>query len=560
MHRLMLVMAVLVWMMSISAQPPDDKRLLYGVFENGEGLDDAALEAMIRDLQARDMNVIAFTSTTPDLTAVDELGMNIIAAPMGPLFEPWFFNEDVQVDLETAREVITPVITNLQQYASVRGYNLLDDATPAYSEKLRLAVEVIRELDPDNPASPTMVRNRQGQEVYEAVQSDVFLTYYNPVRNFNAFCDFYGQQGTRGWVDTIRMTTQGKAPETPLWLVLQAHATVTGPDDTNPGHLREPIVEEVRLLNWLALGEDAEAIFWFVYSTLEGHPWRGLEDNPVLFAEITRLAGRVREMEPVLLATRKIADRFYASAPGGAYASTLYDDETGQYYVLAANEACTPQDITITSPYFFGALRDVETGTVHILGDPIELRGGDGKLFELVEARALTDALRLQPNLALNGSFETLSSDSAFAANWRPEGEVTLDEADPYHGGSAVQLNGTSGRVVQFLALEPDTEYYLSHWVRAEDLENSTVGMRYVQGNDPITIYFETYWAQSGSYDWTKRIAYFKTLPNLEQGLLEINWVLSPGATAWIDHVVLCEVDAPCEDSYLAEVSPDISE
>ncbi len=552
---------------SFSDDPFNEVGILYGVFEDGNKMiDPADFEAMILDLQARDLNAIAFTSTTPDLTIADRLGMNIIATPMGDLFDPWYFNDSVSVDLETAREIIAPVIAELQGHPSVRGYNLLDDATPAYIDKLRLTLEVIREIDPITPASPVMVRNRQGLEVYEGVRPDAFLTYYNPIRNFNDFCDFYGQE-TRGWVDIIRMTNYIRTRETPLWLVLQAHSTVTGPGDQNPGHLREPIIEEVRLLNWMALGEEAEGIFWFVYSTFDNRPWRGLKDNPELFAEITELAGRVRVMEPVLLDTDKIADRFFAASAGETYTSSLYSPRSGAYYVLAANQSCDTQDLTITTPYFTGMLRDVETDETYPLGAPISFRGGDGRLFQLIDAERVTTPPDYQPNLVLNPSFEERDdpeeTDTDFATDWRPTGEVIVAEgisragADGMH---ALRLGGESGRVSQFLALEPDTRYYLSYWVKAENLDEGFVGMSYVQSNAPVTVYFESFWNQSGSYDWTKRVAYFRTSPEITEGRLDVNWVFNPDATAWLDDIVLCEAEKPCEDSYLLEFSPPLDD
>src|SRR5690606_15630958 len=111
-----------------------------------------------------------------------------------------------------------------------------------------------------------------------------------------------------------------------LWVVLQTHSTRSSPQDPDPTVLREPTVEEVRLQHWLAIGEGAKGIYWFIYSTLPGQNWRGLQDNPTLFNEVTALTGWVNVVRPILKNTEKVADRFHSpQSPDQVYVSTLYD-------------------------------------------------------------------------------------------------------------------------------------------------------------------------------------------------------------------------------------------
>jgi hypothetical protein len=164
----------------------------------------------------------------------------------------------------------------------------------------------------------------------------------------------------------------------PFWAILQTHGSATG------STLRTPTVEEVRLLNWLALGEDAKGIFWFTWSTIPGEFWTGLRDNPALLDEVTDLARRVNTLRPYFSTIRKISDKFQATASGNSYVSTLKDFTTGKLYVIAANHSCASQDLTLSSWFYDAKLKDLETGTIYDLETPLSFRGGDGKLLKLL--------------------------------------------------------------------------------------------------------------------------------------------------------------------------------
>ena len=112
----------------------------------------------------------------------------------------------------------------------------------------------------------------------------------------------------------VSATQRGTKPSAvPLWLVLQTHRKAWGPVATT---LREPSVEEVRLQNWIALGEGARGIWWFIYSSQQG--WVGLRDQPVLYAEVGDLAQRTTALPRL----SKQVDQIFA---GPDYASTMTD-------------------------------------------------------------------------------------------------------------------------------------------------------------------------------------------------------------------------------------------
>jgi hypothetical protein len=195
-----------------------------------------------------------------------------------------------------------------------------------------------------------------------------------PVGEWNAPCDFtltgFGYTN-RTFVSYIREVTMSKPPDTPLWIVLQTHGAPQF-------DLRTPIPAEVRLQYWLAVGEGAQAVYWFIYSTQQG--WIGLEDNPTLYAEVTSLAQRTGVLRPHLSGAHKVADRF--GATGGAYTATLIGQDE-RVYAVVANQSCDSRTVSVSSSEQ-GALRDLESGQVYSFGQGFTLSGGDGRMFELI--------------------------------------------------------------------------------------------------------------------------------------------------------------------------------
>jgi hypothetical protein len=329
-----------------------------------------AMDAMITDLRAHNLSSVMFTNGS--LREADALAdvsdardFPVYASwAMGELNEQWWNLASTQ-NIATARQLIGPMVDQLKVHPSIRGYNLLDDATPDKNELMRLAVQVFRERDPGRPASPMMVANDLGRQVFDYVRPDAFLTYNYPVGATSTPCSW-----GLGFADAIRYTTQNKPSSVPLWLVLQTHKWMSGPVATN---IRYPTVEEVRLQNWIAVGEGAQGIWWFIYSSQQG--WVGLHDQPVLYAEVADNARRTTALPRFT----KQADLVSA---GRDYASTMTDSNSARY-VVAANTSCAARNVTLTST-LAGRLLDVESGQTFAFGEPIPFRGGDGRIFRVV--------------------------------------------------------------------------------------------------------------------------------------------------------------------------------
>ncbi len=525
---------------------------LYGIFDSA-GLVGGSVdfENYIKNAQAHGLDSALIINAIPDLSIPDRLNFKVIASPLYDLYRQWFYFESYHsgaalcggnITIDCARKIIGPIVDAIKGHPSVKGYYIFDDATAQSKERIRLANQVFQEHDALNPASPGLLPGSNGQAVFEYTQPKAFIAYDYPARNAYPTCNF-SEGGYQDWVSRLRETMQARPMSVPYWAILQAHGSTTG-------SLRTPTAEEMRLLNWLALGEDAKGIFWFTWSTDPDQFWKGIKDNPELLVEVTTLARRINPLKPYLSRIQKISDKFQISPSGNAYVSTLKDFSNGKLYVIAANHSCSSQNLALSSWFFKAKLKDLETGAVANLGTLLAFRGGDGKLFEVLDPVPLSPTP--QPNLVKNPSFEIDADKNDIPDNWGAGG--IRDTTVSHSGTASLKVTGPSSTVSsQVVTLKPDTKYYASWYMKGQNLTGSHLGFVYVQTN-PKEAYLDfVMWDQSGSYDWVKRVGFFKTPGDYITGKINIGWKVTNGSTFWVDDLTLCEADLPCADSYLAE-------
>lgn len=367
-----------------------------GVFEDATMVwgSTEKFEAMTNDLKSRGFDSVFFTrnSVARDASLLDisdRLGFNVFFTP-DELDQAWW-SLDVPGNEQAATGAIKPIVDRLGRHPSLKGYSTIDEPELALKDKLLTATDVFEKLDPSRPAMPILVGLDRVGPLFAAAQPPVMLLDVYPVGYDNQLGDFtmtgFGYQHI-DFVDYIRKVARSKPPSTPLWVILQTHSFER--------NLREPVPSEVRAENWLAIGEGATGIFWFIYSSQQG--WRGLVDNPALYDEVTRLAQRVRGLRNVLMTLTKAEDRFSVAGPGNPYVSTLADGDRKRFYAAAVNrDFLRPQMLVISSPTLKGQLRDLESSRMYPLGSPIEFQPGDGKVFELVADDAISTGIPVYP-------------------------------------------------------------------------------------------------------------------------------------------------------------------
>jgi hypothetical protein len=360
-----------------------------GVFEDANIIngDPSAFRAMITDLRAHGFDAVLFNGGSvardaPLLTIADQLGFDVYFTPAYDLDRQWW-PASVPADIATARRVIGPLVEQLRAHPSVKGYNLADEPGLAQIGKVALALRVFREYDPGRPAMPVLIGIDRVGPYLAAARPDVLLIDLYPVGAQNPPCDFtltgYGYR-YHDFVSYARQVTRDRPPDMPLWMILQTHGVA--------GWLRAPTPTEVRMQQWLAIGEGATGLFWFIYSSQQG--WLGLKDSPQLYGEASTLARRLAPLRPVLGDLQRVPDRFRIAGGGAPYASTLVSPDGTRTFVVAVNRDCRQAQALTLAPAADaftpqGMLRDLETGQLFALGAPIDFLPGDGRLFELVD-------------------------------------------------------------------------------------------------------------------------------------------------------------------------------
>jgi len=354
-----------------------------GIFEdagitNGEK---PKFQAMITDLKARGLGAVMFTNNFANRDAAlldisDPQGIDVYMIPGGDLNQTWW-PSNIPANLETARSAAQPIVNVLSPHPSFKGYIVKDEPNLTDLQKVSLITQAFHELDTARPAMPILIGLDRIGPIFNAAQPDVMLIDVYPVGYNNELCDFtmtgFGYNFL-DFVDYIRTARQTKPASTPLWIILQTHNFLT--------QLREPLPVEVRSQYWLAIGEGAKGIFWFIYSSQQG--WKGLVDNPPLYSEVTTLAQRTQPFRNMLLGFQKTQDlfRISGSASQAPYISTLASS-SNRFFVVAVNRDCAhSQNLTINAiTGLTGQLRDMETSLSYNLGTPILFPPGDGKIF-----------------------------------------------------------------------------------------------------------------------------------------------------------------------------------
>ena len=304
--------------------------------------------------------------------------------PAGDLNAQWW-PAKIPADPQLAQQLAQQLVATFGAHPSLKGYLVKDEPSRQDLPKVALLTKALQELDPARIATSILVGVDRVEELFNASKPEVMLLDIYPVGAKNAIGDFrltgFGYRDL-DFVAYLRQVGRSRPPNVPLWVILQTHSFAGG--QNGQFALREPLPAEVRAQQWLALGEGATGIFWFVYGSQQG--WRGLVENPVLATEITTLTQRLRPLRKILLGLQKEkVDLFQTHEEPQAYLSTLTDDKTKKVYLIVVNRDCMqPKALKITSTRFRGQLKDLETGQSSPLNTPLEFRPGDGKLFEFL--------------------------------------------------------------------------------------------------------------------------------------------------------------------------------
>lgn len=378
---------------------PDGRALADGTREFPLGVyEDAALingdverfKAILTDIKAHGLDSIMMVNgriatDTPLLNVSDQMGMNVYLGPAIDLERDWF-STSVPAASAKAQEAAGKVVSAFSPHVSAKGYYLTDEPDLNRKEKIRLLAQAFHSLDPSRPTFPVLAGTDRVGPIFKAAQPDLMVldvypcAYQNPVGDFTMRGFGYSNYDFTSY---LRMVTRDKPNETALWLILQTHRLGTG----GAFSLREPTRAELRSEAWLALGEGAQGLFWFIYSSEQG--WRGLKENTEAFAEIGRLAKRISPLRATLQTLQPGPDVFSVSGAGPRphfIRHFLSKDKARHFLILVNRDAMKSQRLKIKSLLGAGTYRNLEVDGPPAVDGAIEFAPGDGGLFEFTPA------------------------------------------------------------------------------------------------------------------------------------------------------------------------------
>ncbi len=537
----------------------------YGSFDDqGNVTASTALTNMFNELLSFNMDSVMFNNTSftnpyfsQMLTIADQKNFNIIAGPQQELYRQWwepltFQNPEPSLTINSANAIAQPLVAQTQNHPSFLAYNLVDDSDAFSLQKRNLIQQAFSQLDPDRAVSLINGIDTARYDFTNNIQPRAVIYYNYPAGVSQAACVF-NRGGLVDWVDSERMMKQYLPPNTPIWQILQTHQTQKDFYGTivssSSGALRYPTVEELRLQQWLSLGEGVTGIFWFTYLDLKnpaGQPgWLGWKNQPAFLAEITDLSTRLKPLRPLFLQIQKIDDKFSADGSGRTYVSTFKNKSSNTLYVLVVNNECSSQTVTVKTKYLTGQLKNLETNQIQNMNDPINLRGGDAAFFELVNPGLVSPmpALVTATNLVTNPGFETLDS-SGKPTGWSAPASA-VSTSTVHQGNNSLSEQGPISSKYYWTqpVLQPNTKYMLSAWIKTNNA--TTAQLRYVITQPSIASAVAT--AQlTGTKDWQQIFALFTTPPDYVTGRLDALFTMPDGGQGWIDEVRLCAVNESC--------------
>jgi len=153
-------------------------------------------------------------------------------------------------------------------------------------------------------------------------------------------------------------------------------------------------------------------------------------------------------------------------------------------------------------------------------------------------------------NLIMDGSFTQEILNSGFDWRYSPKSQisVTLDEAEFHTGDRSLRLtysgSGSDAGIFQYIAVQPDTRYRLSAWVKSDDLKTANGPMLTLLDGFTNEVYGSTE-DTIGTTAWHRVETGLQTGP--ETHLLLLAVLRRPGETRvqgkfWLDDILLSPV------------------
>jgi len=276
---------------------------------------------------------------------IKEHNIGIIVIPnTPPEYRPWLLDEAEGTGVEVVLEIVEFVQAisdesiDSDAWGDILGivrrvheqigasdallfYQLIDEPPAQLAPKLRVFRQVLEAVDPERTGFSCLCSIHDKGSLIEEWDPAMLAYDCYPLHRSSAAGDF-GPFAAN--VDTAYRMADGR----PLWMVVQAcgHGL--------PG-LRIPTPEEIRAMTYLSVAHGARGVFFFLYtSNTQNEHLIGLDELPLQFVEVSRLALQLRAMGPTLLGLERVGP---APQANGELDVQMFRGRDGGEYAVVVN-------------------------------------------------------------------------------------------------------------------------------------------------------------------------------------------------------------------------------
>jgi hypothetical protein len=268
---------------AVSGVPLVASAFLFGIFDDANVHGSSSYSTMLNDAGSNmGLNAAMLTngntSLADALLAVSDVHVPPIPTYIGPLAE---LNSNPNTPLG-------PIVQTLSVHPTLKGYYIRDEPSASEANQLKTWTDGFAALDSVRPAFAVLIGTDRVGPIENIVHPALLVIDVYPCAaahptelDFNM--DGFGYPSLN-MTQYIQQVTTQKPVNVPLHIILQTHNT----SDAFGAVLRTPTAAEVQGQFWEAIGNGANHIWWFIYTTQQG--WTGLDAATTLRAAILDLA------------------------------------------------------------------------------------------------------------------------------------------------------------------------------------------------------------------------------------------------------------------------------
>jgi len=277
------------------------------------------------------------------LDAAERLGMRLI-----------YCNNDLYPSLTQGKtkgpwqgsQIVEGIVDTFKDHPAIIAWYLNDERPPSMLPELTDYYDRVRAHDPGHPAYIVHC----DMDVLDQFYHTTDVMGVDPYPMPNGFVSEVAR-----WAEVSRAAAREIKP---TWLVPQAFGWYQYREPL-PGSMggrgriptgeelrtgREPTYEEERAMTWLALNHGAKGLIYYCY-----YDNRVLPHHREHFAGMTRIAGEINQLMPVLLTTEQVARSPFSCADEDIDLGVWRHQ--GAWYLAAVNTSREPQQATLRGPF-----------------------------------------------------------------------------------------------------------------------------------------------------------------------------------------------------------------